>query len=101
MIESQRAVRTHARFDHESEGVHCTMTQFVAIDAPVKITTLELTNTGTVARELAVNERGLAVLDRVAGHDVAVHRRHFVGVALSVVSSPSSRVNLKREVITS
>jgi cyclic beta-1,2-glucan synthetase len=44
----------YARFDHESQGVHCTMTQFVAIDAPVKITTLELTNTGTAARELAV-----------------------------------------------
>src|SRR5512132_793000 len=44
----------YARFDHESQGVHCTMTQFVTIDAPVKITTLELTNTGTVARELAV-----------------------------------------------
>ena len=44
----------YARFEHEAEGVHSTMTQFVAIDAPVKITTLALTNTGSEPRELAV-----------------------------------------------
>ena len=44
----------YARFENECEGVRSTMTQFVAIDAPVKITKLDLTNTGPESRELAV-----------------------------------------------
>src|SRR5207245_1941744 len=65
-----------------------------------------------LTRELGVNEWRLAVFDRVAGDDVSVHGHQinlsicqsinqFCGVAVSVVSSPSSRVNLNREVITS
>jgi hypothetical protein len=49
-------------------------------------------------RERRMDERRLAVGNRVAHHDIAVHQG---GAAPTVASRPSSRVNLKREVITS
>ena len=44
----------YARFEHVAQDIRSSLTQFVAVDAPVKITTLVLTNGGAAAREIAV-----------------------------------------------
>jgi len=44
----------YVRYEQEAHGIRCTLTQFVAADAPVKITQLLLTNTVAETRELSV-----------------------------------------------
>ncbi|HET8832572.1 MAG TPA: glucoamylase family protein [Casimicrobiaceae bacterium] len=44
----------YARFESVAQGIRCALTQFVAADAPVKISSLVLTNSGTTDIELAV-----------------------------------------------
>jgi cyclic beta-1,2-glucan synthetase len=44
----------YARFESVAQGLRCALTQFVAPDAPVKISSLVLTNPGDAAIELTV-----------------------------------------------
>ena len=44
----------YARFENIAQGIRCSLTQFVATDAPVKISSLVLTNPGATALELAI-----------------------------------------------
>jgi cyclic beta-1,2-glucan synthetase len=44
----------YSRFEHEANGIASEMTQFVPLDAPAKITRLQLRNTGTTTRSLSV-----------------------------------------------
>jgi len=44
----------YVRYEQEALGIRCTLTQFVAADAPVKITQLTLVNTSADARELSI-----------------------------------------------
>jgi cyclic beta-1,2-glucan synthetase len=44
----------YSHFLHEAHGIAAEMTQFVPLDAPAKITRLQLRNTGTTPRNLSV-----------------------------------------------
>ena len=44
----------YVRFESIAQGIRCALTQFVATDAPVKISSLVLTNPGDTAVNLAV-----------------------------------------------
>jgi cyclic beta-1,2-glucan synthetase len=45
----------YSRFEHASNGIAAEMTQFVPLDAPAKITRLQLRNTGATTRNLSVS----------------------------------------------
>jgi len=44
----------YSRFEHTAHGVHTELTQFVAVDAPVKYSVLRVRNDSAVARRLSV-----------------------------------------------
>jgi cyclic beta-1,2-glucan synthetase len=44
----------YSRFEHEANGIASEMTQFVPMDAPAKITRLQVRNTGPTTRNLSV-----------------------------------------------
>ncbi len=57
----------YSRFQHEANGIAAEMTQFVPLDAPAKITQLDLRNTGTTPRSLAVTAYAEWVLGTARG----------------------------------
>jgi cyclic beta-1,2-glucan synthetase len=57
----------YSRFEHVVNGIAAEMTQFVPLDAPAKITRLQLRNTGTTTRSLAVTAYAEWVLGTARG----------------------------------
>lgn len=57
----------YSRFQHDANGVAAEMTQFVPLDSPAKITRLQLRNTGTTTRNLAVTAYAEWVLGTARG----------------------------------
>ena len=49
---SRVMARATARFEHESHGIHATLTQFVVADVPVKVSILRLANRSAQARRI-------------------------------------------------
>lgn len=57
----------YSRFQHEAHGIAADMVQFVPIDAPAKITRLQLRNAGTTTRSLSVTAYAEWVLGTARG----------------------------------
>ncbi len=57
----------YSRFEHEANGIAAEMTQFVPLDAPAKITRLQLRNSGTTTRSLSVTAYAEWVLGTARG----------------------------------
>ena len=64
----------YSTFTHDAHGIAAKMTQFVPMDAPVKITRLRLRNTGATTRQLSVT----AYAEWVLGTTRAVSAPHII-----------------------
>ena len=91
--------RGYSRFEHSAHGIASDLTQFVPLDAPVKISRLQLHNTSRRTRHLSLTAYVEWVLGRARSSSLLLSRRRSIprrarcsppipGTAISAHGSP-------------